>query len=145
MISSDEFIVNVDNIIASDYPSVVRMAARQLKHEGYLSVGSFLKSLSTEDLTMLVYFCEAVTSDEADSDDATSTHRKVLVLTVLTFLLALGEGTVELTAENINKFVNTTTTFIILESLWRKGLIELEHDKLSYSDQNAIIAREKKQ
>lgn len=138
MDKTEPFVANIDNIIAArDYPTVIRMAALRLKQEGYLSVGSFLKSCSDEDLQLLNGLCDAVYTEAEQGP----TRKETLAMMVLTTVLTLGEGTVELTIENSAKFFSATITFIALESMWRKGLIELDHDALSYVDDTALVAR----
>mgnify|MGYP003704469103 CR=1 FL=1 len=108
-------------LASKDTLSVTRMLAAQLINGGYLSVGEFLKSLSDTDLQMLVNL-----TDEKDTPH-------VADFIVMAEMLAIGEGCDS--AVDSNEFQYRTQqmiTFILLESLYRKGLVELTHENLSF-------------
>ena len=53
--------INLDGVIKSEYPVVIRMAAKKLQEMSYMNVGSFLSTLNKSDLNELVDMCNAIT------------------------------------------------------------------------------------
>ena len=124
-------IANSPNMLA-----VTRLLASQLMTESYITVGEFLTKLADSDLKLLVEL-----TDQEDHD-----HMGDFIL--MAEMLATGEGcdtskATEQYSDRTKQFV----TFVILESLYRKGLVELKHENLSFhSDMdNKEIVRLKEQ
>lgn len=106
--------------------AIVRMTARQIldNQTGYFKPGSWLKSVSTCDLYMLIGAMEMMT----DSEDDPLTEQAI----ALAVILSAGEG-VEMVMDMLPR-VGYLVQLLIMESLARKGLIDIMYDNVSFDD-----------
>lgn len=119
--------LNLDKIINGDFPAILRLLAMDLRQHTYLRVGTWLKELRTADLMYLVEVVDCATDDFDNAYTGT--------LVVLTMLLTQGEGLVIGEAESLHPYVNHVVRLLALESLYRKGLVEVLHDNISLGDE----------
>ena len=110
------------------FAAITRLTALQLMAQPYLSVGSFFKSLSNNDLTLLLAMVDDVQYNLSVNEYSFPN------LLALTEMLTRGEGTEKYEIEGIKNNVNILCLMINLVSLERKGLIDLEYDNLSFGD-----------
>jgi hypothetical protein len=138
------FIVNIDACLKDEsVPAVVKILYQKLKDVQYVHVGDYFKSINSKDLQTLVDYseiCHQHSLDPEDTEDqevSDAYHAMIL----LSMGLLLGEGSIvdETQTEHAMK---ATIMFIALEALYRKGLIQVFHDKWSLSyNENDIIAK----
>jgi len=126
------YFINLDKI--QDYPNILavtKLLALRIKNNPYMKVGNFLKNLSDADLKILV------------SIEDTDPHMEDILM--MSFLLARAEGVENGSVELITLHTNMLQNFIVMESLARKGLVELLHDNMSFGEEasNMIIAKPK--
>lgn len=134
MNSKDEdfnnFTVNYDKIINSnEHLAVTRLLAQRMLTNPYFTVGEFLKSLSTSDLELLqdVAECAIQPDDGSEMDD------RIGDLILIAQMLAEGEGTAYgMNIDEVFARSNQFATFLSLESLFRKGLIKLHRENISF-------------
>jgi hypothetical protein len=132
--------ITYENIIKSkQLMPVTRTLAMDLSMCEYLSVGDFFKSLSDFDVQNLLEISEDENSD------------KFSEIALIAEMLAGGEGLVSFEGGNTEKGlesfaerINTFCGFIAIESLYRKGLIKVYHENMSFgSDMGSKIIVEK--
>lgn len=124
------FSVNIHRVAQDkEVLTLVRLLASQLIITPYLRVGDFFKNLSNDDLEIL----------EEISDE---NHEHFDNLLLVAEMLATGEGLDHGTIDIIHDRMNQLLIFIAMEGLYRKGLIKLYHDNMSFGEDmgNKIVA-----
>ena len=121
--SSDEEFFHLDfkKIIENKtVSSITKSLAYTIQQCGYYSIGDFFKNLSDDDLTTLNDWFETKDREEE--------------ILLLVLLLSKGEAT---DCSDLDMLVDRFTRLGIFEtseSLHRKGLVDLFHDKLSFGE-----------
>ena len=122
--------------IAKDTNSMAltRLLAKQLMEISYITVGDFMLNLTDYDLQSLIELIDK------------KPNPRIVDFVLIAEMLAIGEGCGP--SDNTKVFEHRTsmlTNFIIMESLSRKNLIELEHKNMSFHEDMADkqIARAK--
>ena len=137
--NNTDFVVNLDLVVsAGDRYIIAPDMAMLIKMNGLMTVGSLLKSIEDEKLTSMVEFIEATYEEDIGND----TCHEELMLVSLMMIQAEG-GQLPLDPDIAIQAVSQTLLFIMMESLYRKGLIELHHENMSYDEavSNRRIAR----
>ena len=125
------FVINYQIIIAEKtFMSLTRFLASEMTKNPFLSVGYFLSNISDADLSTLSSIVEA-------GED----HPALSELMLIAEMLASGEGLDRGSLDTIHQRVNMFMMFITFESLYRKKLVKLYHENMSFGDdmQNAVI------
>lgn len=121
-------------------PAVVKLLAREfIEGATYFSLGKWLEQLSSHDLDMLLGLCEDCQQTTEEDNEAS------LVLVLLSAVLTQGEG-LELTEELAHTRLAALITFLMCESLYRKGQIEFDRSQASFGEEELkhnVIARAK--
>lgn len=134
---SNQFTPNLERIIElPKTPAVVKEVARHVQKDGYLLPGTFLKGLSDVDLDVLVGFCETMHVGSVAPPSTKELAYETMIM--LTTLLTLGEGKTGQTREELLEDLVTTVTFVTLEKLARRNLVEFDREAASYIDDNVI-------
>jgi hypothetical protein len=120
--------------------AVVRLLAVQLQRKPYIMPGEFLGAISDADLQSLSQVFEAARDENLDLPGHNDAAINVLALTGM---LVIGEGG-DLTDEAaVREYAGMSYLFVCLESLARKGAINLAREKLSFIDSDAVVASAK--
>ena len=121
----DGFCVNIHEVVTKkDLLSVTRLLAADLIVRPYMPVGDFFKNISDSDLKTLV---NAVEPENQES------HMGDILL--LGIMLRTAEGLEQLTSFDAALDVSKQfMTFVIMESLYRKGLIKLHRENMSFGE-----------
>ena len=114
--------------------AVTRVLAMDMMENPYITVGDFIKTLTDHDLCAL--------SDIAENGTNDPRFEEILLISEM---LAAGEGVSE---RNIDTMVDRTKMFMMYltcESLFRKGLVDIFHDKMSFGEDaaNEVIVKKK--
>lgn len=111
--------------------SMTRLLASDLSVNPYTTIGDFLKNLSDGDLEQLVKII----------DDGEK-HKNFEDLMLISAMLSAAEGNPAETIDDYHKCMNMMITFIVCESLYRKGLIKLHRENMSFCDDmaNKLVA-----
>lgn len=130
--------INLDAVIRSEFPAVIRRTAKTLQEVPYLTVGQFLQSLSDDEIEEIESFVD-VSMCVSDEDDDIPFEMESLVL--LTEMLATAEG-VSIEQPDVTR-INALVVLLTLERLKRKGRVVLYYDKMTLGSDNntAVIAR----
>jgi hypothetical protein len=120
-------------------PAVVRLFFVGLKDNPYVLVGEFLKDLTDLDLRILCSLIDTV--HESSTESKEKQEYATFVLLTLSMGLAMSEGVTSVnTNESAIASLRALGTFITLESLFRKGLIEFNRDAASFLSTNDVLA-----
>jgi hypothetical protein len=128
----ETFNVNYEKIInENSLLSITRFLAITLSKNPYLSVGDYMKNMSGGDLKILMNII-----DEGED------HPNFSDLMLIAEMLAVGEGLENGTLEIIHHRTNQLLILLSCESLYRKGLIKIHHENMSFGEDmtDAIIA-----
>lgn len=111
--------VDLANVLKSEYPAVIRMAAIKLQENAYLDVGSFLKGLNKADLKELNMICSRIALKQDNEPDFDC-------IVLLSDMLAQAEG-VDLVEHSMER-VATLMILISFEELFRNDLIVFKRE-----------------
>ena len=103
--------------------SVTRLLANELLTNPYMTIGDFLKGLNESDLELLVKVI-----------DEGGEHKNFEDLLLIAEMLANAEGLENGTLDVFTERTNQLTTYIVCESLYRKGLVKLHHQNMSFGE-----------
>lgn len=116
-----------------------RTAAQILLNGGYMNLGEWLKGLSTIELLDLCNMAEIVMERQGDDFEVgTAGFQAVAEFVILGTMLTAAEGDSDLTDEVIDKHSKAIMMLVVTEGLYRKGLIELYHDKIGFNSDEKI-------
>jgi hypothetical protein len=118
-----KFHVNYDRVInEKDLLAVTRLLAVDLKNNPYKSVGDFMRELSDSDLDILSGLC-----DDTECE-------KFAEILLISEMLARAEGLDPANLKDSHTRTSTMVGFITCESLFRKGLVKIYHENMSFGD-----------
>jgi len=125
----NNYFINLDKI--QEYPNILavtKLLALKIQKNPYMSIGNFLLNLSDQDLQIIT----SIEENDPLMED----------LLMMSFLLARAEGVENGTTELITRHLNMFQGFVVMESLYRKGLVNLYHENLSFGEEDGdkIIA-----
>lgn len=106
--------------------SMTRLLASDLSVNPYMTIGDFLKNLSDGDLEQLVKIV----------DDGEK-HKNFEDLMLISSMLSAAEGNSAETLDDYHRCMTMMITFIVCESLFRKGLIKIYRENMSFCDDMA--------
>jgi hypothetical protein len=114
--------------------AVTRLLAASLQTNPYMRVGKFIKELSDSDLLILREICE-----EGES------HTRFEELLLISEMLAKAEGLTTESIDVMTQRVGMLVMLLTMESLYRKGLIDVFHDNMSFGEDagDKVIAKPK--
>mgnify|MGYP003351098875 CR=1 FL=1 len=118
------FFINYDMVITNKkFLNSTRLLAVDISENGYLSLSDYLKKLSNEDLKYLIGV------SENPEDDAFGE------LIIVAETMAIGEG-LEGSKDDEDIFcrVKMMIAFLVTESLYRKGLIKIFRENMSFGE-----------
>lgn len=126
--------VNLDVVLKeADVPDSVKSAIYQSKTEGHVTLEQFLRTISTKSLTELQGIFDAAI------DKNENAFRNALVCTLA---LAAIDGLYVESYEDATEYLKTLFLCVNMESLYRKGFIELDRKELTFLyNPNAVIAK----
>lgn len=106
--------------------SITRLLATSMTINPYMSVGDFLKNMSDHDLQTLI-----------DIMDHGEDHDNFEDIMLLSGMLSAAEGIPCKTIDDYHKCMNMFMTFLAVESLYRKNLIKIFRENMSFGDDMA--------
>ena len=121
-----EFSINYQKVLNEDaFLPVTRLLAADLIKSQYMSIGDFIKALRDNTLEEL----------NEISGDENHPHFEEIIL--LSEMLAAAEGTNFGGVREVHQRLNMFITWLIFESLKRKGLVKIHYENLSFGDDMA--------
>lgn len=117
--------LNFPKIVESkEFLSTTRLLAAKMMVNPYITVGDFLKSLSDDDLRVLMHRADIVDEGNNGGD-----------FILLSEMLATGEGlNSSEDADEVTKRVNSFIMYLTIESLYRKGMVEIFRENFSFGE-----------
>ena len=106
--------------------SITRMLATDLSNNPYITVGDFLKHLSDGDLEHLI--------DIIDEGEEHTNFEDVMLISAM---LSEGEGLPCKTIDDYQRCTNMFLVLISIESLYRKGLVKIHRENMSFGEDMA--------
>ena len=125
----EQFTLNIDNCIADkSMPAVVREASVNLRDYAYINVGRFFKEMSDIDLDTLQSLAEHTHPDAESTDE--QIQQAFECMTLLGLAMLVGEGH-DLTEQACESSLRVMISYVTIESLARKNLVEAFHENWS--------------
>ena len=140
----DGYYLHLDKIEnATDLPEYIVRAGKELRESGYLTAGEFFEKLDDVEVLHLAVLMNSVRTlgvgqYQIDSDEA---GKNLYHLSLLCFVLALGEGIVELDTEFVDNAMQALFTLIAVENMYRRGEVEIFRENFSIVESLKPIAR----
>jgi len=130
----ETFHINYQKVIdEKSMLSITRLLASEMSKNPYTSVGDYLKNMSDADLHLLNSIIEYGEH-----------HQNFEDIMLISEMLATGEGLERGNLSAIHQRTNQFLMFITCESLFRKGLIKLHRENMSFGDDMShLIVAEK--
>jgi len=132
---SDNLFLDFDRVINDkSLMALVRFTYMTIKSRkmSYMTPGEFFSGLSDFDLRALLEMVEFIENEKNNKSPDLDKATENLIL--LSMCLILAEGSLDTSGENLYVSVEKTANFAALESLARKGVIELDRSRMSYAD-----------
>lgn len=128
---------------AKDLPEYIVRAGKELRESNYLTAGEFFDKLDDVEVLHLATLMNSVTTIgtgiyKVDSEEA---GKNLYHLSLLCFVLALGEGIVELDTEFVDNAMQALFTLIAVENMYRRGEVEIFRENFSIVESFKPIAR----
>ena len=125
-----DFDINYDNVIScKECLSMTRILAADLKANPYMTVGDFLMNVSRSDLAILSDIVEQNMGYEKDNE---VTDERMADFVLMTEMLSRAEGLISEDDDDLTRKISQFMTMVTMESLYRKGLIKLYHENMSF-------------
>lgn len=138
------YMVYLDKIIeGADLPTCLVRAAKDLQESGYLTTGDFFERLEDVEVLELTSLMNSVNTKDfhkyaLDSEEA---GRNLYHLSLICFVLALGEGEVQITPSFLNEALKALFLLIIIENLYREGKVLVFRENFTILESNRPIAQ----
>lgn len=139
-------IISVDKVLEDKkLPSWLYKAAFELKVGGYLPTGEFFEKLDDEELENLRYKASTVITPNFKSFDIESQESEdnLKHLALLCFLLALGEGEIEVLPGTLSGMLESLLSIITIDSLHRESKVEVIRENYSLFETKRQLVRRK--
>ena len=146
MINHVGFAVDVNKIANSGdrLPTYLVRAAKDLQENSFLTAGDFFERLEDVEVLHLAVLMNTIRSTLASGEYTANTNEAqqyLYWLSLVCFILALGEGTVEMTPELLQDCLKALFLLIAVENLYRRGKVEVFRENFSVLESFKPIAR----
>jgi hypothetical protein len=138
------YYLHLDKIVnATDLPTYLVRAGKELQESGYLTAGEFFEKLDDVEVLHLGVLMDSVHTVslgtyKVDSDEA---GKNLYHLSLLCFVLALGEGIVELDTNFIDGAMQALFVLIAVENMYRRGAVEVFRENFSIVESFKPVAK----
>lgn len=116
---------NISSLDPEEFPGYVQCIYHMTRLSNYVTTGEYFMNLYDEDLEELLQSIDKITVPEGFEDP--DSFRSVMMLTIL---LRVGEGSPDVSTEDLHKSMGTVCTYAALEGLARKGMVEIFHQNM---------------
>lgn len=118
-----EFSINYEKVLHQEtFLPVTRLLAADLIKSQYMPIGDFIKSLNDNVL------------EELNEISADENHPNFEEMILISEMLAAAEGTNFGGTPEVHQRLNMFMTWLIFESLKRKGLVKLYYENISFGE-----------
>ena len=143
-IKPEGYYLHLDKVVAAkDLPDCIVRAANELVENGYLTAGDFFEKLDDVEVLLLGVMVDSVKTDDFQTYkiDTEEAGRNLYQLSLLCFVLALGEGIVELDTEFIHEAMQALWTLIAIENMYRRGEVQVFRESFSVVESFYPVAK----
>ena len=119
--STEMFVPPIDLASIPELSPVLKAACTRAHESGQLTIGQFLQSLTETEIDSLLDYARQAQEDKG----------VLMEIALFTVILANGEGLPVTVDDNLSVFVRTLILMLQAELMYREGLVELVHDRLS--------------
>ena len=123
--------VKLDQVLDKDCYYLVKVVATQLQRHGYASVTKFFKNLPQSDLDILLDKITLMAHNDVPSEAKSRRHADVMLLAMT---LALAEGKVDCTFDEVAELMRRLVLLTCLTDLDRQGKGKANYDLFSLTD-----------
>lgn len=144
MTDSAEFMLNLNKISSDEkLPTFLRKAATEVQASGYLTAGDYFEKLEDVEVLQLAVMMNTVRpiDNSAYRTETPEAAIYLYLLSLLCYVLALGEGTVELDPSELNEALHSLFIVIAVENLYRRGEVQVFRENFSVLESFRPIAR----
>jgi DUF4097 and DUF4098 domain-containing protein YvlB len=126
-------------------PNWVLKAAFEVKHSGFLPTGEYFEKLDDVELLEIKNSLEYINTENYQQFEVMSEQAEVDLqnLTLLCFILALGEGDVEINAKSLSGMLQYLFLLVSIESSHREGKVDVHRENYSLYGGNKPVVRNK--
>jgi hypothetical protein len=147
MINTVGFAVDLEKIATAGdrLPTYLVRAAKELQESTFLTAGDFFERLEDVEVLHLAVLMNTIRSTQSSGEymaDTVEAQQFLYWLSLLCFILALGEGTVEMTPELLQECLMALFLLIAVENLYRRGKVEVFRENFSVLESFKPIARD---
>lgn len=140
-------VVSIDKVLANKkLPNWLLKAAFEVKYSGYLPAGEYFEKLDDIEVYEITNALEYIHTSNFKEFEILSgqAQEDIENLTLLCFILALGEGEMEVDAESLSSMIQYLFLLVSIEQLFREGKVEVirEHYSLFGGDKPVVKAKE---
>lgn len=137
MNSDDTFTLNIDRCIADkSNPAVIRELFKQLRDDGYINIGKYFAEMSDLDLDMLTEIADHTHHEAVGESTPDQIAQSMETMALIGMALTVGEGGT-LTEEACEQGLKLAITYIALEGLFRKGLVNVFRENWSMTEDSS--------
>lgn len=137
-------IISVERVLQNKkLPPWVLKAAFELKVGGYLPAGEFFEKLDDEELQHMRICAKNIDTSNFKEFKVESfnAEKNLENLALLCFLLALGEGDIEVTPESLSDMLESLFLLISIEYLYRNGEVDAIRENYSITDGTRSVVK----
>jgi hypothetical protein len=128
---------------AKDLPTYIVRAAKDIKYGGYLPAGEFFEKLDDVEVLELACTMNNVYTNNFEQFDLPNNRafKDLYHLSLLCFVLALGEGIVEVDEVILQEYLKALFVLIAVETMYREGKVEVFRENYSVVESLKPIAK----
>lgn len=138
------YMVYLDKIIeGTELPSCLVRAAKDLQESGYLTTGDFFERLEDVEVLELTTLMNSVNTADFKlySIQSEEAGRNLYHLSLICFVLALGEGEVQITPSFLHEAMKALFVLIAVENLYREGKVLVFRENFTILESNRPVAQ----
>lgn len=140
-------LINIDKILKSTtLPNWVLKAAFEVKHSGFLPAGEYFEKLDDVEIHYMSSALEYIHTLDFKQFDVLSeiAMHDLENLSLLCFILALGEGELEVNTESLSSMLQYLFLLVNIENMHRQGTVEVirKHYSLFGGDKPVVKAKD---
>ena len=140
-------LISIDKILSDKkLPNWLLKAAFEVKHSGFLPAGEYFEKLDDVEIYEMSSALEYINTINFNQFNVASPQAEedLESLCLLCFILALGEGELEVDADSLSSMLQYLFLLVNIESMHREGKVEVirEHYSLFGGEKPVVRAKE---